>query len=453
MTDPAEDKVPSESIALSGAPTMGWMGRGPNEAVPLLDINEVDALRWPMSIQTFDRIRRDAQAAAMFNSLTVPIRRYPWAVDPNGAEDEVVERFADDVSLPIIGTEKKPIGRTRNRFNWDDHLSHTFLACLYGHMPFEQQGYVEGEVGNDGNPMRWRLHKLFPIMPATIGSFDVTPNGSLVSIRQNLYTRIGQQQPPPIPISQLVVYVWGKEGANWLGRSMLVPVYRHWLIKDRLLRVDAVKHERTGAGVPIVEAPQGATGGEIARLDAMAQRYKVGEAAGGAVPAGSKFRLVGVEGATSDVLASVRYQDEQMAMSFSQEVRTLGQSAYGSRALGETFAGLAQPFEETVAGWVSRTTNEHVVEDWVDWNFGGDYGAPRIVYEDPSLETPGLTEEQVAMQQAQKTLDATAEVAALCNTELAPGYYILNLDDTERKNLAAVRADAQGVIDRRGRRA
>lgn len=440
LVDPPKGAI---GLAISGGNT--WPGLPAGTHVLMESDAEVMALTWPTSIITFDKIRRDAQAAACFASLTTPIRQYPWAVDPNGAEDEVVEKFADDVSLPIIGQEERPIGRTRNRFNHDDHLAHALLALLYGHQFMEQQGYVDDDLN-------WRLRKLFPIMPRTIGQIEIQTDGGLVGIRQNLSTRPGSINPPLIPVRQLVAYVWGKEGPNWRGRSLMVPVYRHWLIKDRLLRVDAVKHERTGAGVPIVEAGPGASATEIARLDAMAQAFKVGEAAGGAVPAGTKFRLVGVEGATSDVLASIRYQDEAIAQSFFQEVKTLGQSAYGSRALGETFAGNAIPIQNAIASWYARTTNEHVIEDWVDWNFGGDYGAPRLVWQDPNAEVP-TDEDGANVEVAKNILAATHTLAALASKEVAPGIAVLNLPEKERRDIESARDWAIGILAKAGKKA
>jgi hypothetical protein len=444
MAELADIPKGAKAVAVEDDPY--FSGRGDLTA-DLLEYTEVTEMRWPKSIESIDKMRRDAQVTSVFMGLTVPIWEYPWAINPNGAEDEVVERFADDISLRIMGQSEidAPVGRTRNRFNFEDHLRHTLLALLYGHMFFEQQGYIE-EDGETDN-LRWRLKKLFPIMPRTIGKIEIKRDGGLVGIRQNIGARRGVLwEPPLIRVGQLVGYIWGMEGANWLGRSLLVPVHKHWLLKDRELRIDAIKHERTGAGVPIIEAAPGATSSELARLDVMAQRYKVGEASGGAIPAGTKFRLQGVEGATSDVLASIRYQDEQIAQAFFMEVKTLGQSAYGSRALGETFAGMASPIQRAIAKWVTRTFNEHVAEDWVDINFGGDYGCPLLTHRDPREEDPALVDPDA--KKAQDLLDATDEIDNLSNTEVAAGTFVMNLPESEREALRSARAHARAVIDR-----
>lgn len=428
--------------------------------------SEVAALTWPQSVITYHKMRRDAQITSLYNGLTIPIRAFPWSIDPNGADDDCVQNLAYDMGLPIVGEDPdKPIGRRRNRFSHDEHLQHALLALLYGHMFCEQYGeYDESTAGDTGDlavdfPI-WRLLKLAPRMPKTISEIKVARDGGLVSIRQHGGARPGEAEAPPIPVSQLVAYVWGKEGANWFGRPLLESLYGPWLIKDRLKRVDAIKHERTGAGIPIIEAPPGASVTEIQRLDAMAQRYKVGEAAGGAIPAGTKFRLVGVEGATSDVLASIRYQDEAMSNGFFQEVKTLGQTAYGSRALGLALAPFFVVAQQSVALWYERITNEHVIEDWVDINYGPDAPAPRLVHEDPTKmeidpngdvkpgSGSGAAENEVI--QARAVLHATEPLAIQAARKADGGFGSLQLDPESAAHLERTRDEAFATLKRHG---
>jgi hypothetical protein len=71
--------------------------------------------------------------------------------------------------------------------------------------------------------------------------------------------------------------------------------------------------------------------GELAKL---AQSYRAGEAAGGALPNGADLRFRGMEGALPDVLASLRYDDKQMAARFLAMFTKLCTTETGSRALG-----------------------------------------------------------------------------------------------------------------------
>ena len=66
-------------------------------------------------------------------------------------------------------------------------------------------------------------------------------------------------QSAEIHVDRLVAYVNDQEGSNWIGTSYLRSLFKHWVRKDRLLRVDAINAERHGAGMPLAYAPPNAT--------------------------------------------------------------------------------------------------------------------------------------------------------------------------------------------------
>jgi hypothetical protein len=151
--------------------------------------------------------------------------------------------------------------------------------------------------------------------------------------------------------------------------------------KDRLLRVDAINAERNGAGVPLAYAPPNATKDQINALAALTRSYRAGESAGGALPNGAELRFRGVEGTLPDVLASLRYDDEQMAAAFLAMFTKLGTTETGSRALGESLIDFFALAQEAVAKQYADVTNEHVIEDLVDINYGMDEAAPLLKFE------------------------------------------------------------------------
>jgi hypothetical protein len=227
--------------------------------------------------------------------------------------------------------------------------------------------------------------------PRTIQDFRIAEDGGLISLVQNI-PKAGADwgQLPEIPVDNLVGYVWEQEGGNWVGRSWFRECYKNWLIKDRLMRIDAINHERAG-GVPYIEAHPGASLDEIRALDQMAQRFRIGDTAGGAVPAGAKFNIA--KGTNSSVVESMRYHDEAMARLFMLMVMQLGQTKTGSRALGSTFVDFWGGGLESIAWWFSDTFNEYVIEDDIDWNWGEDVEqVPILTFQfDPELVVQDLT--------------------------------------------------------------
>jgi hypothetical protein len=351
--------VVNSGVAIGGL--AGW--------TTFVDLDEyVPELIWPTSVRTYDRMKTDGQVAALYQATVMAIRRFDWYIDPNGAERPMVEKLSKDYNLPILGDPPRNRLRFKGRFQFDDHLRKALKAGLYGHYYFEQVGEI------DPVDRMWHLRKLAERPPRTISQFRIAEDGGLISIVQNITSQ--QYAPggswmglPEIPIDRLVGYVWDQEGANWTGRSWLRDIYKNWLIKDRLIRIDAVNHERAG-GVPYIEAHPGATTDEIKALNEMAQGFRIGDTSGGAVPAGAKLNVA--RGTNSTVVNSIEYHDQAMARRFMLMVMQLGQTQTGSRALGSTFIDFWRFGLLTIAGWICDTFNEHVIEDDIDWNWGPD---------------------------------------------------------------------------------
>jgi hypothetical protein len=337
----------------------------------------VSELRWPNSLRVYHAMRSDPQIYSLLQALFLPIRRSRWVIDPNGAEDEATELVSTALGLPIRGVEE-PSSRKRMRFNHDEHLEHALLALIYGFMFFETVGEI-----ND-SATTWELTKLAPRMPQSIKGINLNKTtNELESITQ--WPRPGEpMEGKPIPANVLAPYIWGKEGANWTGQSILRPCYKAFVLKDRSLRVDAMKNERFGMGIPVATAPLGATRDTVAQFAAMARAARADGMAGVGLPNGGTLGVQGVTGNLPDVMASIEYYDTQMARVFLAMFSLLGQTKTGSRALGESFVDFFKMGVDATAGWYRDITNKHVIENMIDWNYGIDANAPLLTWdEDP----------------------------------------------------------------------
>lgn len=137
------------------------------------------AWRWPTRIDTIDQMRRNSQVMALENALLAPPRGWTWALNPNGARDEVVQFVAENLGVPIRGDETdRPKPRSRGRFSWHEHLRLALRCPSYGAAWFEQVARLDP----DG---MFRLAKLAPRPLRTIAKVNVARDGGLVSIEQN----------------------------------------------------------------------------------------------------------------------------------------------------------------------------------------------------------------------------------------------------------------------------
>lgn len=348
-------------------------------------------LQWPLSIEVFDRMRReDSQVKSVLKAVTLPIRRTSWMLDPSGVREDVLQLVADDLGLPIKGRPVAPPRRRGGRFSWQEHLRLALLELPHGHSVFEQVYRID-------DADRARLRKLAWRPPRTISKFDVARDGGLKAIEQH-----GMGETVRLGVDRLVAYVNEREGGNWAGESLLRSAYKNWLLKDRLLRSQALTVDRNGLGVPIYEGaptPDGMTGDDrdawIKReLDnglKAATSFRSGEYAGASIPNGAKLTLQGVEGDLPDADKPIRYHDEQIARAVLAHFLNLGTET-GSWALGSTFADFFVASLQAVAMHIADVTQQHVIDDLVDLNWGVDEPAPQLVFDEIGAKSPATAE-------------------------------------------------------------
>lgn len=333
-------------------------------------------LMWPQSINEFDRMRReDPQVKSVLRAVTLPILRTEWVIDGAGCRPEVVAHVAADMGLPVKGEPVVAPLRTKGRFSFKEFLRLALLELVYGHSFFEQVYEIDAAGMAHIGKLAWRP-------PRTISDIKVARDGGLLGIHQYGVDSM-------IDVGRLVAFVNEREGANWLGESLLRAAYKMSILKDRVLRIQAMTAERNGLGIPVVtsaEAPEGGTFEETVKWldDQIAEGLKhakaarAGEFAGLSLPNGGSFSLVGVTGKLPDTDSPIRYYDEQIARAVLAHFLNLGTET-GSWALGSTFANFFTDSLNAVAQHVADTINQHVIEDLVDANWGPTEPAPRLV--------------------------------------------------------------------------
>jgi hypothetical protein len=372
-----------------GAPNWSYFTRGD-------DLEHVPELQWQPNgrglVGVYHKMRGDSQCQGLYLGCTMPIRRYGFFIEPNGARDKVVKALADDYNLPIRGQENKPRGRSQRRFVFHDWLRHALLALIYGHMFFEQVGEVTDH---------WHLRKLGVRMPQSIQEINIAQDGGLQSIVQRGMGVTSGGRKRQIDVGRLLAMVWEREGANWTGRSLFRGIYKNYLLKDTVLRVGAINIERAG-GVPVIKGPKGATPEDLGNLGQMARAFRVGANAGGAIPNGAELELVVARNAGKDAVDYIKLQNEEMARGWLMMFLNLGQAgSHGSYAMSDSFIDYTLNTQEVVAQWVCDIFNEHMIEDHVNWAFGEDEQVPLLVYK-------RTDDRQMAIQDLVKLIDAGA---------------------------------------------
>lgn len=376
-------------------------GMGHGYIVEDLDLN-VD-LRFPASAVVYDRMgHEDGQVVSVIRAIVQAIVSANRSLVGDGVRPEVMAFVSSELGLDLNE------GRARRRRNGIVHRKHRRESATgmlrYGFMPFEQT-YDVGPA-NPGQPedterdtrigtkLYAHLSRLNSRNPRTLMEIRTTEGGSLSGIVQE--PRPGTVAPHGvfIPASQLVMYVFEQEGADWTGNSALRGAYKHWLIKDALIRVGAQVVERNGMGVPVVEHETGHRGQALA----LARAFRAGSESGATIERGKmSVTLMGVTGNVVDGLPWVKYHDESIGRSLLAMLLNLGHDN-GARALGQTFADLLAEFINSINVELDEVDTEHIIRDLVELNYGPDEPYPVLRTESVSAESTPTAEALKALK-------------------------------------------------------
>lgn len=358
-------------------------------AGPDLWADDPAELVWPESVRTYDRMwRTEPQMATIVRAVTLPIASARWSLDPGGTRDEVAETLAMDLGLPIQGAgplAPEPPDR-RRRSLWTRHLPLALRMVVHGFAPFEMVYRVDDEG-------RLRIDDLGYRSPLSIDRIDYDARGRLVAVWQRGRWSTASYSPPlpadpvRLPASTLLYYTHDGEPGSILGTSILRAGYRPYRLKDRVTRLSAVAMER-GVGAPVIVAPEGASQPELDGLSDMAQAYRGGERAGGAVPAGTQVIWptadAAVLGQARDYIAGY---DAEIAMMVLAQALSLGFSREGSRALSGTFMDFFHLTLQALVEQVRSTADDHLIARTVALTWGEDEPAPSLAVAAANLES------------------------------------------------------------------
>lgn len=340
-------------------------------------------LNWPRSVQVYAKMaREDAQVRSILRAMTLPIIRTGWRVRPNGADPELVKMVAEDLGLEIEGEEVDTPTKSKGKVDFKAHLEWALKSLIFGHMYFEK-------VYSDGSDGPQRLVKLAPRMPDTIHKINVAPDGGLESIEQKPpFVAQGNSPykgPITLEVGRLLVYINDAQTSDWLGTSVLRAAYKHWVLKDKLLRLEASILERNGMGYPVYEASGNGSPkeqrDEINKGTQISRTMRAGNLAGAGIPNGAKLSLLGVSGTTVSPREAINYHDSQIARTALAHALNL-EGKGGSYALAEVQMELFLQGLQTIAEQHAAVVNNYLVPDMVE-KYTGETDAlcPLVVFD------------------------------------------------------------------------
>lgn len=314
----------------------------------------------------------------------------PWTRSTGGVNNPCTRTGKQLEVRPVANAQRTQRGRnTTDTLDvitdgvWCPQVpNRTWLARRRGTVYFTGNSVFEQVYRRNPDDGMFWIRKLAPRPQWTISKFNVAQDGGLVSITQMPPASTGRVLygvvPLEIPINRLVVYTHKKKPGQWMGRSILRSAYKHWMLKDELMRIEAATARRNGMGLPVGTAGTNDSK-EIKEMRDLAMSARAGMNAGAGLGKDQKLELLGVQGNLPEMRRAIEYHDKQIALSGLAHFLNLGDKG-GSYALASVQEG---PFVQSVqakAKTYCRIANRHIVRDLVDINFGRGVRAPRLVF-------------------------------------------------------------------------
>jgi hypothetical protein len=308
----------------------------------------------------------------------LPIRQATWQLLP--ASEDGADKLIRDACAWQFGLEEWEDGRLD--LSWDEWLQQSFGYLDWGSQ-FEE--IIWGDIttwvdGEGGEHVVRPISRVAPRHPATVLEMPTDERTGLP--KYLLQDLPGAQRIPP---EKLVWYVLDKEGNNWFGTSLLRAMYGSWRLKKDLMIGAGIGYDRYAAGIPLVRYPKDDPDAEE-RAKQIGRNYRLHERGyvvlEGTEDDGWSFEIMDGSGSLADPVKLLQYHDQQISEGGLLMMKELGQSATGSRAVGEV---QEQPYYmalNTVATHIRDQRRRRVFRRFVDVNFGPQYKVPKLMFAD-----------------------------------------------------------------------
>lgn len=320
-------------------------------------------------IQIYELMRRtDGTVAALEAAIRLPIRAADWQIEPGAQANDPDRALAKEIAEFVEGNLFGGLESPTLSGSW---LSQTFESVVENALLAAPMGCAAHEHlwHYDSDKNRIRLRRLPARLPLTFYRFIVEPDGETLHSLVQYGFRGAHFDTYEVPAEKICLFNINQEGANFYGRSVFRPAYKHWYFKDQLYRIQAIGAERNAMGIPKITQGPGASPADVEKSWQWAQNLAVNERSALSLPNGWESEIMGIRGRTMDLTAAIEHHDQQITEAGLAGFLQLGRTATGSRAVGDVKLDFFLLSEEALARMIAERMNESTIRQLVDFNF------------------------------------------------------------------------------------
>jgi len=268
------------------------------------------------AVENADKMRRtDAQVNASLLAVELPILSSTSRIEP-ASQDNIDLKIAEFINVNLF--------MNRN-FTWNYLLRHILKYLQFGAYVFEKvYEVVDSQI---------YIKNISPRLPKTIRRWNQNDDGTLKEVEQFATRPDGSYGTFTIPNKFLVLFTNNQEGWNWTGTSILRNAYRNWKIKDTLIRIDAMRHERQGLGIPIFTPPEDAKTEDIEACEKVGETLRSHEKSYIIKPHGWDVEFADLKvSSLTDIIPSIKFHNTEISSNILAQFMDVGKTDFGSRA-------------------------------------------------------------------------------------------------------------------------
>lgn len=310
------------------------------------------------SISTYRKMLKDAQVSASIKMVEYPIKTATW---------DIVAGTKDNQGFEIRDFVKEQLFNNDN-FTFSSLLKHVLTYLRFGYTVFEK-------VWKINENKEFIIKKIAYRRPETIQRWIQDDEENLKEIEQFVLKPNGEWITLTIPNKYLLLFINDQEGNYYMGKSLLRDAYKNWHMKDIILKIDAMRHDRLGLGIPMVTLPPNAKSEDKQEAITVCETFRSHHKGYVIKPHEYEFELIDMKSKTlTDTIKSINYHDGQIMGNILGNVIELGKTASGNRALGETLADFFFLGLQSIANYIEDIFNgsegdRKLIKEIVDLNF------------------------------------------------------------------------------------
>lgn len=219
---------------------------------------------------------------------------------------------------------------------------------------------------------RWYgLRKMSPRPAWTIDRWFINQHGEWMMVQQQVQTPAGYVANYRIPRNVLCHWVVDPQGEDPTGEPLLRSVHMEIKARKLIRQRIPVFVDREVLGVPAIWLPQKTSPADKAAAKALVKNLRSHEESYLMMPVESKIEWKHSNKEGGDVLIRLMAAlGEIIRESAGQEVRSLGTSQTGSRAVGEVLDDQFSLGIDSYGSTFENPINNQLIPRFVDWTFG-----------------------------------------------------------------------------------